>query len=285
MGCSSSQEAKPDASTSDAATDAADAGAAPCSAPPDQRPDGGTCVLAATGTVTDFADAGLGGLVMTFCGPAQCYGTRADDAGAFDISVGDFIQTENYAMHADGRPDHAVDYLRFEHAAPPTISANMALPTLPASNVMLPDDDAGAPSSVTVGDLTLVIPSGTTFNLDIEDFGTATGRVVRVAPVPLANAPSHSIVAKLDAVYALAPSGAKSSQKMGVVLANTAGLAPSIAVDILVLGDDYFSIPPNVGVFSVVAAAHVSADAQTIQTDVGEGINELTWLGVRRTGK
>jgi hypothetical protein len=56
-------------------------------------------------------------------------------------------------------------------------------------------------------------------------------------------------------------------------------------VELLVLGDDYFSIPPSVGVFGVAAAAHVSPDGLTIQTDVGEGIRELTWLGVRRKGK
>jgi hypothetical protein len=72
---------------------------------------------------------------------------------------------------------------------------------------------------------------------------------------------------------------------MGVALKNSAGLPASAAVDILVLGDDYFSTPPNVGLLSVGAAAHVSTDGTTIQTDPGEGISELTWLGVRRKGK
>jgi hypothetical protein len=256
----------------------------PCTAPLDQRPDGGTCVLRATGMVTDMADAGLANTIMTFCGPAQCYGSRSDEAGAFDIPVGDFIQTENYALHADGRPDHAVDYVRFAHAAPEVVSAIMRLPVLPPSTVSLPMDGASA-STITVGDLSLVIADGTKFDLDIADFGTASGRIVRVAPVPLGIAPSHTALAKLDAVYALAPSGAKSSLKMGVVLANSAGLAPSVAVELLVLGDDYFSIPPNVGVFGVAALAHVSADGLTIQSDPGEGIQELTWLGVRRKGK
>jgi hypothetical protein len=49
----------------------------------------------------------------------------------------------------------------------------------------------------------------------------------------------------------------------------------------MVLGDNYFSTPPNVGLLAVQAQAHVSADGKTIQTDPGEGIVELTWLGVR----
>ena len=68
---------------------------------------------------------------------------------------------------------------------------------------------------------------------------------------------------------------------MGIVLRNTAGLPPSSAVDLMVLGDDYFSMPPDVGELAVQAAGHVSADGKTIQTDPGEGIVELTWLGVR----
>ncbi len=229
---------------------------------------------------------------MTLCGN-QCYGGRSGKGGAFDISpVGDFLDTENYAIHADGRPDHAVDYVRLTKGEPPVITVTMRLPTLPPSSVLLPSDLAPA-SSVTQGDLTLSIPDGTFFDLDVEDFGTTEGRTLRVAQVPLSDAPPHAVAAKVDAIYALAPSGAKAKLtnslgallKMGVALKNSAGLPASAAVDILVLGDDYFSTPPNVGLLSVGAAAHVSTDGTTIQTDPGEGISELTWLGVRRKGK
>ena len=105
---------------------------------------------------------------MTFCG-GQCYGTQSDTSGAFAIPIGTFLPTEDYAMHADGRPDHAVDYLRFTANEPSVISATMHLPTLPPSTVQLPPDGSPA-SSVTVGDLTLLIPDNTMFDLDIEDF-------------------------------------------------------------------------------------------------------------------
>jgi hypothetical protein len=256
---------------------------APCTAPPDQRPEGGTCVLEATGHVEDLAGAPLADLVMTFCGSA-CFGAHSDGTGTFAIPVGDFFDTENYAVHADGRPDHAVDYVRLTHGEPQVITVTMRLPTLPPSNVLLPPDSALA-SNITQGDLTLMIADGTSFDLDIEDFGNGDiGRTLRVAAVPMSSAPSYALAANLDAIYALAPSGAKSSKKMGVALKNSAGLPASAAVDLLVLGDDYFSTPPNVGVLGVAAAAHVTADAQTIQTDPGEGISELTWLGVHRKG-
>lgn len=274
----------------DAATPSGDdAGAeadapAPCSAPPDKRPDGGTCVLDAKGTVYDLASVALPGLVMTMCSPSTCYGTRADDAGHYDVPIGDFLLTQNYAVHADGRPDHAVDYFRLSAGEPQVITVDMHLPTLPASSVLLPPDGAPA-STVTVGDLTLQVAAGTKFDLDIEDFGTDAGRTLRVAPVALASAPSYAAAANVDAIYALAPSGAKPSQPMGVLLRNAAALPASAAVDILVLSDDYFSDPPTVGTLVLAATAHVSADGATIQTDPGEGIKEITWLAVRRKGK
>jgi hypothetical protein len=270
-----------DAGASDAPTS--------CGDPTDAQ--GATCVLEAKGVVEDLSGAPLDMLVMTFCG-GQCYGTQSEPSGAYTIPIGTFLPTEDYAMHADGRPDHAVDYLRFSANEPSVISATMRLPTLPPSNVSLPADGAPA-SSVTVGDLTLLVPDNTMFDLDIEDYGTAVGRILRVVSVPLASAPAYATAANVNAIYAIAPSSAKSRPngdmqslvKMGVTLKNSAGLAASAAVDLMVLGDDYMSTPPSVGVLAVAASAHVSADGQTIQTDPGEGISELTWLGVRLKGK
>jgi hypothetical protein len=218
---------------------------------------------------------------MTFCGNA-CFGAQSDDAGAFFIPIGYVLDTQNYAVHVNGRPDHGVDYLRLHAGEPPVVMETIRTPSLPPSQVRLPPNEAGISSSVTVGDLTLVVAAGTTFTLDIEDdVNGELGRTVRVANVPLDKAPVYAASAHLSAIYVLAPSGAIASTKMGVILRNAAGLPASSAVDLMVLGDDYFSMPPNVGELSVQAAAHVSADGKTIQTDPGEGIVELTWLGVR----
>jgi hypothetical protein len=271
----------PDASVD--VRDATDAKLVPCSEPPDQRPDGGSCVLEAKGSVVDLAGNPLPKLVMTFCG-AECYGTNSDSTGSYLIPVGTFLDTQNFAIHADGRPNHAVDYLRLTAGEPKVIVATMHLPTLPPSTVLLPPDGAPA-STVTEGDLTLDVAAGTKFDLDIEDYGTTAGRTLRVAAVPLTSAPAYATAAHVEAIYALAPSGATASIPMGVTLLNSAALPASAAVDVLALGDDYFSLPPNVGLLGVVASAHVSADATTIQTDPGQGITELTWLAVRLKGE
>ena len=253
-----------------------------CTTPLAQRPDGGICILAATGTITDLSGARLPRSGVTFCGPPQCYGARADDAGAYVIPVGDYLLTADFALHTDGRPDHAVDYHRLGPIEPQVIKLDMKVPTLPPSTVSLPANDAGA-ATVTEGDLTLLVPAGTTWKLDIADFTLgAQGRLLRVAPVPLASAPAYAASNSVDAIYALAPSGAKPSQKIGVRVKNSAALAASSAVDILVLSDDYFSTPPTVGMLLPAAKAHVSADGTTIQTDPGEGISEITWLAVRK---
>jgi len=256
----------------------------PCSDFADAQPDGTTCVLEAKGTVEDLTGAPLDKLVMTFCG-GQCYGTQSDPSGAYTIApIGAYLPTQDYAMHADGRPDHAVDYLRLTADEPSIIDVSMRLPTLPASTVLLPPDGSPA-SSITVGDVTFLIADGTMFDLDIEDFGTGNaGRTLRVAAVPLASAPSYAKAANVAAIYALAPSGAVPSVPMGVLLKNSAALPASSAVDLMVLGDDYSSTPPNVGILAVAASGHVSADGQTIQSDPGQGIGEITWLAVRGKG-
>jgi hypothetical protein len=277
----------------DASTSLVDAGAGddadatviiPCDELADAQPDGTTCVLEAKGTVEDLSGAPLDKLVMTFCG-GQCYGTQSNASGAYTIApIGAYLPTQDYAMHADGRPDHAVDYLRLTADEPSIINVSMRLPSLPPSTVLLPPDGSPA-SSITVGDVTLVIADGTTFDLDIEDFGTGNvGRTLRVASVPLASAPAYAKAANVAAIYALAPSSAVPSIPMGVILKNSAGLPASSAVDFMVLGDDYSSLPPNVGLLAVVASGHVSADGQSIQTDPGEGISDITWLAVRGKG-
>jgi hypothetical protein len=272
-------------SASTTGDDAGDEAAAPCSAPPSMRPEGGTCVLEATGTVEDLSGTTLPDLVMTMCSPAICYGSRANDAGVYTIPVGDFIDTAEYAVHADGRPDHAVDYHRLAGGEPQVIDVDMHIPALPPSTVSLPPDDAGAPTSVTEGDVTLQVAAGTSFNLDVEDYGIPAGRLLRVVLVPLASAPSYAAANSVAAIYAMAPSGAAPSQPMGVILRNAAAIPASAGVDFLVLSDNYFDTPPTVGQLLVEATGHVSADGTTISTDPGQGITEITWLAVRPNGK
>ncbi len=271
----------------DASSNADGQGASACSAPAEQRPPGATCVLSVKGTVTDFDSVPLPDVVVTFCGQ-QCYGTRSDEKGAFSVTVGDFVNRENYAIHADGRPDHAVDYYRLAKGDADTIvlDAPIRLPRLPEGGPVLPEDHAPA-SSITNGDLTLGIAADTTFELDIADFGKGdTNRTLRVAAVALTMVPTSALTAKLDAVYALAPSSAKASKPMSVTLKNAFELKAGTEVELLVLSDDYFfTTPPTVGIYQVAATGRVSSDGKVIETDPGQGISLITWLGVRQKGK
>ena len=195
------------------------------------------------------------------------------------------MNRENYAIHVDGRPNHADAYLRLAKGDTQVIAltAPLLAPTLPATGPLLPAD--GAPgSSITSGDVTFIVADATTFDLNVEDFGSDAGRMLRVVAVPLAKAPAFALQASVEATYAMMPDGAKASAKMGVALVNTAGIPAGAAVDVLVLSEDYLGSPPTVGIMSVAAAAHVSADGKTIQTDPGEGIVDINWLGVRRKG-
>jgi hypothetical protein len=267
-------------STAEAAASEGGAGDIPttCSNDSDAIPAGATCVLEVKGYVQDLSSGvPLSHVPMAVCG-YQCFGAPSDSTGAYAIGVGLFLPTGDYALHANGRPDHADDYLRLAPNEPPVIDVTMRIPALPRSNVNLPPDGAPA-SSVTVGDLTLVVPGNTTFDLSIEDYMVT--RALRVASVPLASAPSYAAAANVRAIYALAPSGCIPTNPLGVILKNSAGLPASSAVEFLVLSDDYGGVPPTVGLLQVQATGHVSADAATIQTDPGQGIRELTWLAIR----
>ena len=110
------------------------------------------------------------------------------------------------------------------------------------------------------------------------------GRAFRVAPVPVTQAPPFARSPTPALLFALAPSSAKPSAKVGVQIASGGGLPAGSAVELFVLGDNFVDTPNNAGDAVVVATGHVSADGKTIATDPGEGIQLLTWIGVRKKG-
>jgi hypothetical protein len=269
----------------DASLDTARPVKVPCGASPDDRPPGASCLLEVHGALADRAGAALADHTVSLCG-STCYGTQTGPSGAFVIPVGELILRDQYAIHVDGRPDHADYFLRLAKGDDRvlTLAAPLLLPVLPATGPVLPPD-GGPDASITSGDLTLGVEAGTTFDLAIEDFGKGdAARMLRVASVPLADAPPFAVIAGFEATYAIAPSEVRASKKMRVTLKNAAALPPGAAVEILMVGDDFVSVSPTVGIAQVVAAGHVSADGASITSDPGEGVTVLTWLGVRRKG-
>jgi hypothetical protein len=252
-----------------------------CSAPADAAD--AACVLHVDGVVTDLAGAPVPHAAVSMCSRV-CYGAAADIDGRFSIAVGDFLRSTDYALHVSGRPEFADVYAKVPVPANGAIafSAPLRVPQLPAAGPALPAS-AGPASQITSGDLTLDVPLGATFTLDVADVAMgARGRELRLARVPVDAMPDFARgVPKVAALYALAPPGATSSAPLGVHLANAAGLPASAAVEIYVLDDDYRPLPPTAGTARLAANAHVSADGRTIDTDLGEGISSLTWLLVR----
>src|SRR5258708_2147908 len=83
-------------------------------------PSGRARALDASAKTFGLADAPRGSLGLTFWG-GECYGAQSDTSGAFAISTGPSIPTADYAMHPNGRPDHAVRSLRLTANEPPDI--------------------------------------------------------------------------------------------------------------------------------------------------------------------
>jgi hypothetical protein len=241
---------------------------------------GTQCVDEVRGQVEGLDRAPLGGLGTSVCGRA-CYGATTDPSGAFRVKIGAFVDLSRHVVHIDGRPDHADVVTRLAAADSPTVALSpIRVPGLPSVGAPLPPDGAGG--QVTAGPVTLKIPAGAAFTLAFADAVDGDrGRLVRASPVSLDDAPDFGRLAGAVAVYALAPAGAVASTKVALSVRNDAALPPGAAAVLLTLEDDSITAPLEAGTLRPAAAAHVSADGATIETDPGEGITKITWLGVR----
>jgi hypothetical protein len=250
----------------------ADAQPAPtCTGPAEPS---GRCVDEVRGVATDVAGKALAGLGASVCGRV-CFGATTDPDGLFRVKVGAVIDLSRYVVHLDGRPDHADVYVRLVDSV---IASPLRAPALPADGAPLPPDGG----RVTSGPLALDVPPGTDFALAFADATAGDrGRLVRVATVDPSSAPPFAQNMGLYALYAIAPAGAVASAKVGVSIRNDAGLAAQTTVEILTLEDDSIAAPLEAGTLRAVARGHVSADGRSIDTDPGEGITKLNWLGVR----
>jgi hypothetical protein len=247
------------------------------------RPDASNvaCVLRVRGRAVDTAGAGLGNGVVTYCS-TTCYATNSDMAGEFTVPVGDFINTTVYSLLIHGRPDHASLYVRSPAAVDGvvTMPEPIAVPRYVDMGPLLPMNTAGG--TFTAGDVTLVVAPGTTLEFDLEDSLLGElGRRLRVAYVPMAQAPRFARDANLSAVWALGPFNLLADRPVGVRVANRAGLAAGSAVEFVVLGQDILREPPTAGATLVAATGRVSADGMSVTTDPGMGISFVTWIGIR----
>ena len=77
--------------------------------------------------------------------------------------------------------------------------------------------------------------------------------------------------ARVLAMWAFAPTGSTSSAPIDLTLSDALGLAPGTPVS-------FIEIHPRDGRPAIAARGKVSADGKTIQTALGGGVHELSWL-------
>jgi hypothetical protein len=252
----------------------------------------GPCVTNVVGALSDELGAPVPNAPVSVCGDI-CYYGQSDDAGAFDVTVGAFIDASKYHLLVHARPLRAGYYYSLPASAVNgTVEAGTSMVlTLPADGPTLALSGSGAPAqTLTSGDVTLEVPDGVDVKLDVEDVTLgADGAKLRAVTVP-ASARDAFIEPSLGALalYAIAPfeatfreKGTKNAAKSGVSFANTTGLAADTPVEILAMGSYYVDQAIAPGEFGPVAIGHVSSDGGSIALDAGEGIEYLTWLAVR----
>lgn len=254
---------------------------APCARPPAERPAGSVCVREVRGRVLDLDDAPRADIPVTVCGPT-CWVGRTDANGRFAVRVDDFIPLATYSVLAHARPDHATVYVPMpasvgagDHV---TLDAPIRVPRYAIAGDSF-DGDAGV---VRAGEVSVTVPVGARIELDLEDYKLgALGRRLRAAQVPLDRAPPFAREGRALGVWALAPFNLQSSRPFGLRIPNTLGLAPRAPVELFVMGWDLLPPRSNAGHAVDAARATVTADGRAIETDPGEGVPVLTWVGVR----
>jgi hypothetical protein len=285
LGCSSSSGASAQPLT-DAGADTVDG----CSIPSDDPT--ATCIRTVTGKLTDVDGQPIAGKTISVCGTI-CFYAQSGADGTYTANINTNLATKSFAVLAHGRPEYASLYSKLPTGAGEHITmAPMRLAKY-EGGTELPADGAPA-TSVTSGVLTIDVPDGTTFDVDVEDIELPTGRQLRVGKANVADLPDFAKPAGADALYGLGPfaasaiasssasgPGAKGA-KMAVHLKNEIGLAAGQKVEFFVLGVNLLSTPPSAGNALTVAKGTVSADGKLIETDAGEGISTLSWLGVRK---
>ncbi len=248
-------------------------------------PDGGVglvCVRRVEGRVVDLAGQPVAGRPVTTCGPV-CVFSRSDAMGRFTATIDDWMDPRIYNVIAHGRPAYATLYFPLPTPGTDgvvTLRTDLVLAQYRDIGPVLPSMTTGG--TATAGDITVTIPAGANIELDVEDATLGMlGQQLRVVEVPLDRAPPFVAGQGLTTVYALAPFAMLSSVPMPLRIANRGRLAAGTAVEFVVMGEELL-VPPVTGGQPIVAATGtVSADGASIDTDPGQGLRFLTWVGFR----
>ncbi len=286
VGCSSTPNADSRAST-DAGGDTRGTGGDTAVAPPcsDLSEDSAAqCVETVSGKAIDTAGAPIANKVVSICGTV-CFFAQTGADGTFVAKVGTFINVANFAAYVHGRPEYIglFEKLPLGPTRNIVLTAPMILPIPPAMGPRIPIDAASrtilSEASVSSGDVTLTFPAGTAVELDLEDMELKEkGDELRIVKVAAKDTPTFANASPPALLYGAMPFDAKFSKKVAVTIASDGGLAEGTAVEIFALGSDFVKLR-TAGKAVVLATGKVVGGK--IQTDPGEGITLLTWIGVR----
>lgn len=286
VGCGSPETPAVSAVTDSGADSRVDSGrdtaaAPPCSDPSDDP--AAQCVETVSGKALDTSGAPIAKKVVSVCGSVCYYGQTTDD-GTFVAKVGNFINVANFAAYVHGRPGYVglFEKLPLGSTRNIVLPAPMVLPVPPATGPRLPIDAATRmvkPGAVTGGDVTLTFAEGTEVELDLEDIELAAkGEELRVVKFDAKEPPAFARGQGAVLLYGAMPFDAKFKKKVGVTIASDGGLAEGTAVELFVLGSDFVKLRTAGKAMSQATGKVVGGK---IQTDPGEGITLLTWIGVR----
>lgn len=262
-----------------------------------ETPADAVCVLEITGEVVDEAGAPVADRELSLCGPVCFFATSRED-GSFSIPVGYDLPLRDYSTLLHGRPFNVSFYYQAPVGAPGPVVDVGTLREIPfageAPTLVIKNDLMGAAppaQSVTSNGVTLEVEAGVQIELDIEDvIAEAEGRKLRVQPVSGAFL-SETVGDGYDfnVVFAFGPfemsfsrpGPPKEAATAKVTFPNTTGLAAATPVEFWALGTYLYPDWVKPAAFEKVADGQVSADGSTIALADGQGLQYLTWIGIK----
>ncbi len=259
-----------------------------------EMPPGSVCIEQVEGRLVDAQGAPVSEMLTTVCGTISCNPGVSAAEGDFSVAVNAFIPLSEFSINPHGRTQNKTVF----YFPPPTETPGVVLPLgdlllldMPTGGpaVVAKQDNEGAPAQTLVSNgVTLQVDAGTHLELEFEDVLEGDARFEALA-VPSEHFQTFAPGLNLVSLYAFYPfeaafrpeSDGAAFAKAELSFPNTTNLPPGTAVELLSHGSFVFPNVVKPASFAVVAMGRVSADGTLIETDAGEGVEVLTWVGIR----
>jgi hypothetical protein len=226
-------------------------------------------------TIVDAEGAPIEGLLVFICGTLVCSMPETTDAeGSVTIGFSEPIVKPAF-KYGDGLEVGRFATLLDEGTSQVELGT-IGTPRLPAPGACL------APgTTVESGGVRLSLDADAAIEVLPIDYPATDDRTFRAAELPLGLAPPGLDAGEgLDAIFALAPTGAVVCPPAAIELPNTPGYAPGTVVEILVNGTDIEEEWAPYGGFAPVATGRVDDAGERIEMIEG-GLPIISNVGVR----